>query len=172
MPKKVVRGPKGVKVTYEPGTVDPVSIEGDEYKWSALGITEKQILEDFKNSGLIEGEFEEQVIVGKNSIEYIHDRGSRNLALNLIRKQINLVIENKNDIWIIEGKSKFDANSTEKALGQVLIYEELYKIDMQPKKNIKKAVVFGTSTWEEVVQQTKNIFEKYAVNLYIKGIDF
>lgn len=110
---------------------------------------ENAVLNNFIRSGLISGSMKREVEVGIKSVENKHKVGEYSyeqyeFAKNIIVKKIDIIIESENEIWLIEGKSRFDSKKAEEALGQVLIYEELYGIDYKPAKNLRKAVVFGT----------------------------
>mgnify|MGYP000153161629 CR=1 FL=1 len=106
------------------------------------------ILNKFIRSGLIKGEVKKEVEVGVKLVEERYQRGEYSreqymFAKNVVTKRVDLVIENENEIWLIEVKAHFDSKSVEEALGQILIYKELYKMDYKPEKEIKLAVVFG-----------------------------
>ncbi|MDI6884748.1 MAG: hypothetical protein QMD22_00060 [archaeon] len=144
---------------------------------------ENAVLNNFIQSGLIRGQSKREVEVGiKHLEERYKERGwnekDYNSAKNLVAKKIDLVIENEDEIWLIEGKSEFESKKAEEALGQILLYEELYHIDHNPEKTIRKAVVFGESSNPHLFESLGEIslvekaFKRHEIKVFIEGRDF
>jgi len=143
------------------------------------------ILNKFIQSELIKGEVKREVEVGVKLVEERHQKGEYTyeqymFAKNVVTKRIDLVIESEREIWLIEVKLQFDSKRIEEALGQILIYKELYEMDYEPKKEVKTAVVFGAPRgfgfsmvgMAENLKMMESVFEKYGVRLFIEGRDF
>jgi hypothetical protein len=64
------------------------------------------------------------------------------LAKEWLKKEIDLVMENPEKDWIVEVKQEFTSDNVEKGLGQLLLYEYLYRTK-NPQKKIEKALVFA-----------------------------
>jgi len=144
---------------------------------------ENTVLNNFIQSNIISGQIRREVEVGvepvKNKTKEDGDSYKRyQFAKNIVTKRIDLIIESDDDIWLIEGKSKFDSKKAQEALGQILIYEELYRSDYEPVKNIRKAIVFGKPTNIEMIgvaesiQQIEKIFLKHELDVFMEGRDF
>lgn len=65
-------------------------------------------------------------------------KGKAEFEMRVGGKSIDLVFEKEDEIWIIEAKKALNFE----ALGQVLTYEELYKQQFLPCKNINLAIVY------------------------------
>lgn len=65
-------------------------------------------------------------------------KGKAEFEMRVGGKSIDLVFEKEDEIWIIEAKKVLNFE----ALGQVLTYEELYKQQFLPCKNINLAIVY------------------------------
>ena len=144
---------------------------------------ENAVLNNFIQSGLIRGQSKREVEIGIKHIEERYkereyDYKSYNLDKNLIAKRIDLLIETENEIWLIEGKSEFDSQKAEQALGQILFYEELYQTDHNPEKTIRKAAVFGKPSNPYLTESLGGIgliekaFKRHEIKVFIEGRDF
>ena len=144
---------------------------------------ENAVLNNFIQSGLIRGQSKREVEIGIKHIEEKckereYDYKSYNLDKNQIAKRIDLLIETENEIWLIEGKSEFDSQKAEQALGQILFYEELYQTDHNPEKTIRKAAVFGKPSNPYLAESLGEIsliektFKRHEIKIFIEGRDF
>ncbi len=143
----------------------------------------KKLLDKFIQSGVIRGQSKREVEIGIKHIgerykEREYDYKSYNLDKNLIAKRIDLLIETENEIWLIEGKSEFDSQKAEQALGQILLYEELYQTDHNPEKAIRKAAVFGKPSNPYLseslgeISLIEKVFKRYGIKVFIEARDF
>jgi len=73
--------------------------------------------------------------------------GKAEFEVSVRRKQIDMVFEKEDEIWLVEAKEKLKFE----ALGQVLTYEKLYQGQFSPKKALKPGIVCeeGDSEIEE-----------------------
>lgn len=74
-------------------------------------------------------------------------KGKAKFEVGVGRKQIDMVFEQENEIWLVEAKKSLNCE----ALGQVLTYEKLYQGQFPPKKTLKLGIVceVGDSAIEE-----------------------
>lgn len=82
------------------------------------------------------------------------------------------LIKQENKVWLLEikpprgrDKDKYESNIWEQALGQLLIYEELFKEDY-PGYIIRKGVIFDNREaipWHPCIQP---VYEKYNVKIF------
>lgn len=118
----------------------------EKYQAKERDITnERDIVNQFIDSEIIEGKVRRELKVGTSiAIPKEGPRQRRNVARELATRNIDLVIKAKDYDWVIEVKKKYDANSFDTALGQVLFRDELYRRDneLNPSET-KKAIVFG-----------------------------
>jgi len=80
------------------------------------------------------------------------------MAKLLTQKRIDVVGYKPGEIWIIEVKPHGGLS----ALGQLTVYEELYRIKYNPTQTIRKALVCET-----VDPDLRGLLPKYGVTLYI-----
>ena len=174
----------GVKETLEDILENPEKgVENFIEKIKKKPKDENAVLNNFIQSGLIWGQLKREVKIGIKQMEERykereHDYRSYNSDKNLIAKRIDLLIETENEMWLIEGKSEFDSQKAEQALGQILLYEELYQTDYNPKKTIRKAAVFGKPSNPYIAESLGEIsliekaFKRHGVKVFIEGRDF
>lgn len=95
------------------------------------GQPELKILDAFINSGMLKGEFEREVKVGKKI--FTAEGGTFDW-----RKSVDLVCKSGKETWILEGKRRLNYE----ALGEVLTYAVLYGEDHHGVA-VKKGIVCG-----------------------------
>ncbi len=104
-------------------------------------------------------------------------------------REIDLLIVTDEVVYICEFKTKFNAENIERAVGQLMIYEKLYRKKSQSRKLVKKVAVFygedltedsieeiakpGSVMWEILTRKSKSllelaeIFDELDIILYI-----
>lgn len=98
--------------------------------------------------------------------------GKAEFEVSVRRKQIDMVFEKENEIWLVEAKEKLNFE----ALGQVLTYEKLYREQFSPQKALKLGIVCeeGDSGIEQACQsQGMKVFilpEQEAKEEKIEGV--
>lgn len=138
--------------------------------------TEQDVINEFENSDVLDGEFQHEVEVGIGPLQGQREAGefSRanfNMAKNMVSRRIDLVVDTAEAVWVIEAKEQLNP----KAIGQVLLYGELYQIDNPGLENVRKAVISGppaSSADEYKLQQMESVLENYGVKVFIEERDF
>jgi hypothetical protein len=104
-----------------------------------------------------------------------YDWNWRNFAKRMVEKEIDLVMENPEKDWIVEVKQEFTSDNVEKGLGQLLLYEYLYRTK-NPQKKIEKALVLakvkitGTKFDYGKLESLKQMIEAlryYGINVWL-----
>ena len=181
-PEFYVKGDKGC---FE--FLSAVLAKGEEYLQQLFERDERilhgDVVKEFKESKLVDGEFRENHQVGIKRIEERFKAGEYTssqyeFAINVGTKRIDLICEAQRETWIFEAKTGFTSDSVEQALGQILIYEHLFTED-NPSATIRKGAIFGTNPLERAMVGTQEMFEgiesifaRYGVRMFIKGRDF
>lgn len=147
---------------------------------------ESDTIRDFRNSGVVKGQFKENVLVGLHDVKRKFETSKYTvrqyeLAKNVAAKKIDLICEQGGETWIFEVKKEFTSDSVEQALGQVLIYDYLFNEDNITIKT-RKGVIFGTNPltgdWghllgkKEAFDNIQRVFAAYGIKVFVKGIDF
>ncbi|RSN71486.1 MAG: hypothetical protein DSO07_07160 [Thermoproteota archaeon] len=138
----------------------------------------EKVVREFAEAGVIPGNPKFGVIVGELSESELakYDWDWRNFARRMVEKEIDLVMENPDRDWIIEVKPEFTSDNVEKGLGQLMLYEYLYRIK-NPQKKIEKALVFAkvkiTGTKfdygkEESLKQMIEALRYYGINVWLR----
>lgn len=138
--------------------------------------TEQDVINEFKNSDVLDGKFQHEVEVGIAPLEEQRESGELsqadfNMAKNMVSRRIDLVCDTDEAVWVIEAKEKLNP----KAIGQVLLYEELYQADNPGTHNIRKAVISGppaSSADEYKFQQIESVLGNYGTEVFIEDRDF
>ena len=102
---------------------------------------ESEIIDAFISSGKIKGEFKREFSVGyfflpETADKYEDYDKHLNKAYRVFLKQIDLLVENEEEVWIIECKDRINPAS----VGQLLLYKFLYEKD-HPKE--ERAIKLG-----------------------------
>lgn len=92
---------------------------------------EQQVIDTFIKSGVLKGTIRQEVKIGRNRFE------AEGADFDW-RKSIDLVIENDEEIWILEAKTRLNYE----AIGEVVTYSILYE-DERSEKRIRKGIVCG-----------------------------
>ena len=139
----------------------------------------ERTIREFVEAGIVPGNPRFKVKVGKLSEKELekYDEDWRNFARRVVEKEIDLVIESPDRDWIIEVKPEFTSDNVEKGLGQLMLYEYLYRIE-NPSKRTEKALIFSkppkvTGTKfdygkEEYLKQIIEAFKHYHINILLR----
>jgi hypothetical protein len=137
-----------------------------------LSDTEHKILKKFINSGVLKGSFQENIRVGLARIkreassdfmlDFFSFRKAQDNRLLSKLKWIDAVCSIKDTVWVLEVEKKLN----ETALGQALVYRDLFAEDHPPedypKLKIKAGIVCETSDpW------IKDICEEYEIQVFV-----
>jgi hypothetical protein len=113
-----------------------------------------KLTKEFINSNLLQGKFEEEVPIGKAMITTNKYGEKKEVG----RRSIDLICKTPREVWVIEVEPELNPT----ALGQVLIYAELYsQISNAP---IKRAIVCRNAD-EELFK----ICKKYVDEIFVLG---
>jgi len=115
----------------------------------------EKLIDDFIKSSLLFGEFQREVPVGK-PIVIVNKYGEKKIAG---RRFIDLICKRASETWVIEVEPELSST----ALGQALIYGELYKAE-HPNEVVKVGIVCKTA-YKEVY----DICEKYVDKVFVLG---
>jgi len=121
-------------------------------KFSSLGLiwginVHKWLIEEFKRQKVVEGRYYEEYEI----VDELEWNDPYRYQRVLPRRIDLLIVTNKVD-YICEFKTKLDAESIEKAVGQLMIYEKLYTRKC-PKPVRKIAVFYGEDLAEESIEK-------------------
>jgi ribosomal protein L33 len=92
--------------------------------------TEKSLGKIFEKLKILPGKYLREVPVGKSSLPHPY----------LGKRKIDLVIQGDNKDWIIEIKMRLDKAAGYSAIGQVVVYEMLWRKE-HPNKKTKKGII-------------------------------
>jgi len=115
----------------------------------------EKLIDEFIRSGLLSGDFQREVSVGK-PIVIVNKYGAKK---TMGRKFIDLVCKKPSETWVIEVEPELSST----ALGQAIIYGELYKKE-HPNEVVKVGIVCRTA-YDEVY----SICEKYVDKVFVLG---
>lgn len=88
------------------------------------------------------GETHREYPVGKFLAESEdYSRNQERIAKNIVAKNVDLVIKDGQRAELVEAKGKFKSDPVEKALGQLLLYEDLYEGE-HPDDEVKLTAIF------------------------------
>jgi hypothetical protein len=138
----------------------------------------EKVIREFAEAKVVPGNPKFGVVVGELAESELakYDWDWRNFAKRMVEKEIDLVMENPERDWIIEVKPEFTSDNVEKGLGQLMLYEYLYRIK-NPHKKIEKALVFAkikiTRTKfdygkEESLKQMMEALKYYGINVWLR----
>jgi hypothetical protein len=138
----------------------------------------ERVIREFAEAKLVPGNPKFGVPVGELTESELakYDWDWRNFARRMVEKEIDLVMENPDRDWIIEVKPEFTSDNVEKGLGQLMLYEYLYRIK-NPHKKTEKALVFAkikiTRTKfdygkEESLKQMMEALKYYGINVWLR----
>lgn len=115
----------------------------------------EKLITVFKKSGMITGDFHENVPVGKPMI--VIDKWGKSKKVG--RKLIDIICDSGNITWVLEAEPELNAAS----LGQAIIYKELYARE-NPTRDVKSAIVCNTAD-----EETFQIAKKYVDEIFVLG---
>jgi len=123
---------------------------------------EKEIIHKFLILEIIKGKAQQNVSVGHQidpKLKYTNfEKYAEQVAIATLNKRIDLVIENEKEVWIFEVKERLNPS----ALGQVLVYAELYKNGRDiGKKEIRKGILC-----KYIDELTKKVCDLYGVKVF------
>jgi hypothetical protein len=138
----------------------------------------EKVIREFAEAKVVPGNPKFGVVVGELAESDLakYDWDWRKFAKRMVEKEIDLVMENPERDWIIEVKPEFTSDNVEKGLGQLVLYEYLYRIK-NPRKKIEKALVFAkikiTRTKfdygkEESLKQMMEALKYYGINVWLR----
>lgn len=99
---------------------------------------EDAVLDAFEASGVLDGRFSRRV-----PVDVLEADGERPVVEEWFRREIDLVCETEDEVWIIEAKQDPKKHRDVEALGQVLYYAHLFSRQHDLKKKLRMGVVFG-----------------------------
>jgi hypothetical protein len=138
----------------------------------------EKVIREFAEAKVVPGNPKFGVVVGELAESELakYDWDWRNFAKRMVEKEIDLVMENPDKDWMIEVKPEFTSDNVEKGLGQLMLYEYLYRIK-NPHKKIEKAPVFVkikiTRTKfdygkEESLKQMMEALKYYGIDVWLR----
>lgn len=119
---------------------------------------ETSLLDKFIGSGVLKGNFKREVKVGKNIGEVKY--GLINYTFDY-RKSIDAICYTDNEVWILEAKKKLNYE----ALGEVLVYSNLYKQE-HPEKEIRMGIICG-----EIETEILEVCKVYGITVFEVGVE-
>jgi hypothetical protein len=98
----------------------------------------------------------------------------------MITRTADAIIETDESDWIIQTAKNFEASTFDTALGQVLVRDRLYRLDIGENTATTPAIVFNTVPWEldidavpATVDQLTTIAEETDVRVFVgRDMDF
>lgn len=108
---------------------------------------ERQVINEFVNSGFIAGKMNREVSVG-GSLATPEDAGgaAARFIKNSSSRSADIIIETGEKHWVVEAKREYDAGKFDKAIGQVISSAELYREENDLEdSDVVPAVLLGTS---------------------------
>lgn len=159
--------------------VEPVREHLDSLESDAGPPIEKVIRNQFARSDVIPDPAEKEVEVGRSAaLTGDERRGEKNLLSNLATRDVDIVARGSEIHWVVEVKREYKAGTFDKALGQVIVSDELYRSDNDlDVSETQKAVVFGqlqrataNPAKRRVFGEVVEIAERHDVQVYV-GVD-
>lgn len=138
--------------------------------------TEQDVINVFTNADVLEGEYKHEVEVGTKLLEDLQKAGkigwkTANMMKNMVSRSIDLVCFRDETVWVIEAKQEINT----KAIGQVLLYEQLFKEDHPETEKIKKVIISGPPANyidRYKFQKLEETCKVYNIEVFIKERDF
>ncbi|NIQ08061.1 MAG: hypothetical protein GWO20_20800 [Candidatus Korarchaeota archaeon] len=120
---------------------------------------EERLIHRFIDSGILKGEFEVEVRVGKRRMKYAAEKahstdlfveGEESGEEPYYYRRVDAICDGEEATWVLEAKK--DLNN--QVIGQVLVSDFLYREDF-PEKETKKGIIcqFGNDVLEECCQE-------------------
>lgn len=104
-----------------------------------------------------------------------YSRKQQKFAENIATKEIDLLVKDE-EVEIVEAKREFESRQVEEALGQLLIYKELYLLD-HPSDKVNLTTIFPESSFGnllgdqrqmvgglEAIESLLGILENYGID--------
>lgn len=138
--------------------------------------TEQDVINAFVQADVLDGAFEHEVEVGINQLEAQLEAGNLshgdfNMRRTLVSRRIDIVCNTDTVTWVIEAKEELDI----KAVGQILVYAELYQEDHPGVDEVRTAVISGPPTSyadQYKFGQLEAVLESYGVEVFVEDRDF
>lgn len=152
---------------------------------------ESDVKRAFIRSGIIDGEWEEEVVVGARPFREAVEEDKLSIQAARYREnwcpRIDLVCRTGDGTWLVEVKGALLKEDL-RALGQILFYERAYRSDHPDPDElpIRKALVFGPTddgVWDVLdqpeldprdhrLQLLEGVCIRNGIELWIQGRDF
>lgn len=188
------RGEDG-RANYAVNFLESVAIEGiesvqnylDSLESDAGPPVEKVIQNQFARSDVVPEPVEKEVEVGQSVVRDKREQQDQtnrgpwvdlNPFSNLATRNVDIVARGPETHWIVEVKREYSAGTFDKALGQVIVSDELYRSDNDlDASETQKAVVFGQLQQATEYPAKRRMFgevveiaERHDVQVYV-GVD-
>lgn len=153
--------------------LDRLAATGDEGK-----SIHKQLIESYEDQ--VDGQTFREYSVGESLVETSeYSTSQKRFAKNIVSKKIDLVVRGSKNTEIIEAKGEFNANQVEKALGQLLYYQELYEKE-HPEEKVKLKAIFPEPSFglfgetqmvgaSEAIESMKEIFSTHDITVLFRS---
>lgn len=104
-----------------------------------------------------------------------YSRNQQRIAKNIVAKNVDLVVKGDSKTELVEAKGKFKSDQVEKALGQLLLYEDLYGLE-HPDEEVELKAIFPEPSFglfgdvpmvgaDEAINSLLRIFESHEIEV-------